>query len=220
MDALDRMTRSPLDLDEQLRLIALAQDGNRDAEDALIRSYCGLIRHTLQKAVRGFDRDRYEEYVQVAMIAALNAIRRFDVARGNRPSTMIVKYIRIAVLRFRISDGVVRVPESAFKKASTRPQAIKAREGLSAIDFDIPVAECVEHELPGPKELSELRKALDTLLPRSKFVICRRFIDGRTLDQVGAEIGVTRERVRQIETVALQKVRAELKRRALPSNPR
>ena len=36
-----------------------------------------------------------------------------------------------------------------------------------------------------------------------------------TLDQVGAALGVTRERARQIETRALMKCRAEIERRGL-----
>ena len=52
---------------------------------------------------------------------------------------------------------------------------------------------------------------LDTLTPRERRVLQLRFglIDGhqRTLEEVGKRIGVTRERIRQIETRALHKLR-------------
>ncbi len=56
-----------------------------------------------------------------------------------------------------------------------------------------------------------LGEVLDTLTEREKKVIIMRFglIDGkqRTLEEVGAEFNVTRERIRQIETKALRKLR-------------
>ena len=57
----------------------------------------------------------------------------------------------------------------------------------------------------------QIRKALDTLTPREKRVLELRYgLDGgrpRTLEEVGAEFHVTRERIRQIEAKALRKLR-------------
>ncbi|MCD8087425.1 MAG: RNA polymerase sigma factor RpoD [Oscillospiraceae bacterium] len=57
----------------------------------------------------------------------------------------------------------------------------------------------------------QLMSVLDTLTPREKKVLELRFgiIDGRTrtLEEVGKEFNVTRERIRQIEAKALRKLR-------------
>ena len=57
----------------------------------------------------------------------------------------------------------------------------------------------------------QLMEVLDTLTPREKKVLERRFgiVDGRTrtLEEVGKEFNVTRERIRQIEAKALRKLR-------------
>ena len=59
----------------------------------------------------------------------------------------------------------------------------------------------------------ELATALARLNPRMRLVISRRFgLDGQapqTLEQVGSELGVTRERVRQLETRALRELRSQ-----------
>jgi RNA polymerase primary sigma factor len=59
----------------------------------------------------------------------------------------------------------------------------------------------------------ELADALTRLNPRMRLVITRRFgLDGqapRTLEQVGSELGITRERVRQLESRALRELRAQ-----------
>lgn len=58
---------------------------------------------------------------------------------------------------------------------------------------------------------TELHKILDTLSSREQMVINERFglIDGRekTLEEVGRMVGVTRERIRQIEFKALKKIK-------------
>ena len=58
----------------------------------------------------------------------------------------------------------------------------------------------------------ELAKALAQLNPRMRLVILRRFgLDGdppQTLEQVGSELGITRERVRQLESRALRELRS------------
>jgi len=60
---------------------------------------------------------------------------------------------------------------------------------------------------------TELAKALSALNPRMRLIISRRFgLDGQspqTLEQVGSELGITRERVRQLETRALRELRSQ-----------
>lgn len=76
----------------------------------------------------------------------------------------------------------------------------------------------LKSEEPMPEEIVErdflkktLKEALSTLTPRERTVIYKRFgfEDGseKTLEDVGKDLGVTRERVRQIEAKALRKLR-------------
>jgi RNA polymerase primary sigma factor len=59
---------------------------------------------------------------------------------------------------------------------------------------------------------AELKRALLRLSPRARSVLMRRFgLDGsppQTLEQVGESLGITRERVRQLEARALRELRA------------
>jgi RNA polymerase primary sigma factor len=64
-----------------------------------------------------------------------------------------------------------------------------------------------------------MRDILEQLTDRERKVLTMRFglEDGqaRTLEEVGAEFGVTRERIRQIEAKALRKLRHPLRSRKL-----
>ncbi len=65
----------------------------------------------------------------------------------------------------------------------------------------------------------QLFDVLDTLTDRERKVLCLRFglEDGRarTLEEVGREFKVTRERIRQIEAKALRKLRHPSRSRKL-----
>jgi RNA polymerase primary sigma factor len=66
-------------------------------------------------------------------------------------------------------------------------------------------------------ELPELLAILD---PRERTIIFQRYgLDGarpRTLEEVGKKLGVTRERIRQVQNIALMKLRRALSRKETP----
>jgi RNA polymerase primary sigma factor len=72
-------------------------------------------------------------------------------------------------------------------------------------------SESPEGETANHARTAELGRALDELEPRMRHVVTRRFgLDGespQTLEELGSELGITRERVRQIETRALRQLR-------------
>ena len=56
------------------------------------------------------------------------------------------------------------------------------------------------------------QQLLDLLDDREKEIIYDRMVNGKTLQQIGDKFGLTRERIRQIEAYALQKMRRAVHR--------
>lgn len=97
---------------------------------------------------------------------------------------------------------------------------VDAEQGLSVgdqlADDDTPSPELVLHN----SEIEDwIRQWLDELSDRQRRVIVRRYgLNGTevaTLEQLARELGVTRERVRQIQAEALDRLRARLRVRGL-----
>ncbi|HSD66451.1 MAG TPA: RNA polymerase sigma factor RpoD/SigA [Vicinamibacteria bacterium] len=69
------------------------------------------------------------------------------------------------------------------------------------------------------RQRADLREILEALPPTERSIIAQRFgLDGQaplTLEAIGQRLGVTRERVRQIEAAALRKLRARLEARGI-----
>ena len=88
-------------------------------------------------------------------------------------------------------------------------------------DAHYPLAETIEDSaIPAFSDIAsqhllgeELHRALASLTPRERSVITLRYGIGdgwsRTLLEVGKELGISRERVRQLEVVALKKMRSK-----------
>ncbi len=83
-----------------------------------------------------------------------------------------------------------------------------------------------DQEAPSPFEVASgldtrerTEAVLQTLTPREAEILRQRcgMVDGheRTLEEVGRTFGLTRERIRQVEATALQKLRSPARRRAL-----
>lgn len=108
----------------------------------------------------------------------------------NSISLVMKTYNPIASLEFPIGDG-----DSVFEDFIPDTGVLNPEEAA----IQVLLRQDVERELR------------EFLLPREEQILCLRFglADGRkrTLEEVGREIGVTRERIRQIEKEALEKLR-------------
>jgi RNA polymerase nonessential primary-like sigma factor len=88
--------------------------------------------------------------------------------------------------------------------------------GDQIADVDAPSPELVLHN----SEIENwIRQWLDELSDRQRLVIERRYglngVEVATLEQLARELGVTRERVRQIQSEALEKLRSRLRVRGM-----
>ena len=138
-------------------------------------------------------------------------------------STYASAWLQRAMLRsVRSLSRTVRLPESA-RNARSDSVPIDEPFGearLSLTDMLIaPDAIAPDDEAAREQIRARAREMLDQLKPQEAFVVRRRFgIDhdaALTLQEIGEELGITRERVRQIEKAALDK----LKRRMRPLEP-
>ncbi|MGZ4482212.1 MAG: sigma-70 family RNA polymerase sigma factor [Gaiellales bacterium] len=88
-----------------------------------------------------------------------------------------------------------------------------ARDGALPLSETIPDPQmnALDEQIAGRERLALLRQALSHLPARSRTVLERRFglngHDEQSLESIGRELGLTRERVRQIELAALDTLR-------------
>lgn len=201
-----------------LTLLDLIQEGNM-----------GLI-----KAVDKYDVSKGFKFSTYATYWIKQAISRavMDQARNIRIPVHIIELmsnIKKVERDFQQAHG--REPKEAEVAAILGIEVKKVKEAYTWMkdttsldimvgdDEDTTVGSFIEDEsvVPAFAAIEEndrttaIRNILDTLNDREKMVIVRRFGIGldraETLDEIGKELGLSRERIRQIEAAALRKLR-------------
>lgn len=169
-----------------------------------------------------------EDLIQEGRIGLINALNHFDLDRGLRFSTLAMWYVRAALQDFVLRNYcIVRGPTSASAK-------LKFFSGQRAThaSLDIPIgnedgatwADILEDDGALPDEIAanivdgerhgrKVKKALSLLPERSRIIIERRILSDEpdTLEALGTEFGISKERIRQIEAVALEVLRKALR---------
>lgn len=140
----------------------------------------------------------FEELVSDGNVALMRAVEKFNFALGNRFST----YATYAIQRhfFRMSH----------KGRQMRTRFVASDEALKDR-----AAGVEEHDYCSPGQIATLKdlftQFLENLEPREKQILVARFgFDGkppRTFRELGSEMGVCKERIRQIQTRAMEKIR-------------
>lgn len=158
----------------------------------------------------------WDDAVAAATLGLVEAARRFDPSRGTRFTTFAVWYCRSRVQDAATTGGVVSVPRidrgatrreetaacAARATARHRPLAADWEESMPHADASaVRDAEAAAH---AAARVGPLLRRLDA---RSREVVLAR-LSGETLADVGRRLGVTRERVRQIQARAMRRMRA------------
>lgn len=111
-------------MDETMRLIQAAHEGDKEARDTLVTSNMGLVWSVARRfAGRGYE---LEDLFQIGSIGLLKAVDKFDLGFEVKFSTYAVPMIMGEIKRFLRDDGMIKVSrtlkETAAKAGHVREQ--------------------------------------------------------------------------------------------------
>jgi RNA polymerase primary sigma factor len=161
----------------------------------------------------------FADLVHEGLIGARVAASRFDPYRGFRFSTYASSWINRSIYRsVETSDRIIRVPSHVHQQA--RSQGFTLGDFLDRNGFGHVVSNKAPIQLSDcdPAEVAieslmmrDVRLALERIQNPDRFVLERRFgfVGGSvwTLESIGRELGLTRERIRQLESRGLKQLR-------------
>ncbi len=216
---------------EEQALVRRMRRGDKAARAEFIRRNLRLV---YVVAKRSRSRLPFEDRYSAGCIGLIKAVDKFDPERGNRFCTMATWWIR-AEIQHETSDTerLVRIPANVYEGTRVmRSAGIDARY-QHATSMDAPVYgmheagatlhDVLATDVPPPdagvyetERKVQAHRFLSGLDPRERRILRRRFGFGdgapQTLQEIGEDIGLTRERVRQIEAEALDRLRRQARR--------
>ncbi len=175
----------------------------------LVADNLRLVHWHVARRMRGFPQELQDEAADSCMLGLVRAAQLYDrrkkAARTGKPcrfGTYAMHWIKSFFQRW--VDGCTRERRLGIIQ-------------MSAIGKDVPDGrpdwEPADHratEEPGAETREELFRLLRCLPQRQALVLRLRYLERMTLAEVGERLGITRERVRQLE----QRAKARLRREA------
>lgn len=228
--------REPMMTQEEEASAFLSWHQKRDhrALERIVRSHARIAWSIAGRYTR--NDANVEDLAQEGMLGIMRAADKYDPSRGIRFATYCRWWIRtfIATAAAQV-ETVVDMPARTFSDArmgrlpeGDQQKALAAASGGLSLDAplgdgDLSAKDLLPCPEPDPEEgvgrigaqelwTDSLRRAMRGLKPREIDVLIRRRLseNPETLEQVAVDLGVTRERIRQIEVAALGKLRKAL----------
>jgi RNA polymerase primary sigma factor len=176
------------------------------------------IRQAIQRALANQARlIRLPVHVEAQLGKYRRTRERLTQERGQPPELAeVAAELGLTVKDLEALEEASKMPLSLETPVGTEGEGIQLKDVVP--DRDEPGAATVANLL---RRQENLRELLDDLPPKEREIILDRFGLGggreapMTLESIGQRMGVTRERVRQIEASALQKLRRRLEARGI-----
>lgn len=139
------------------------------------------------------------------------ASQRGEVLDQHQLRQMVAADIGVPVADVEMMEG--RLSGSDYSLNATQSSDEDGREWIDALEDDGVQAEAlVETAHDGARLRGWLVKAMQGLNARERYIVAERKLkdEARTLESLGAELGLSKERVRQLEAAAFGKMRRSL----------
>ncbi len=148
----------------------------------------------------------YDDLLNHARLALWRAHQTFDPGAGTNFQTYLWACITHAFNA--LHKGV------STKGRRDRIKSFSLESEMEDSHFQLPSSSrTAEACMMDVEESVAVRDAIQALDPRDRHVLISRLYEDRTLIDIGAEMGVCRERIRQIEKKALTQIEFSLRRR-------
>lgn len=137
-----------------------------------------------------------------------------EILDAHQLRQMVASQIGVPIADVEMMEG--RLSGSDFSLNATQSVGEEGREWIEALEDDGPQAAEQVEEVHDRAALHDwLGEAMESLSSRERFIVAERKLrdDPRTLESLGEELGLSKERVRQLESAAFTKMRRWLQTR-------
>jgi RNA polymerase sigma factor (sigma-70 family) len=186
-----------------IQLIELHRAGNRRAADVLVQRYDRIVWYWARRYMNRLDLAHLEDATQYARMRLFRAMETFDP--GKEGAASFATFATVVIQR------AILMHIKLLKDRSQREVSIDVLQRWDDDeDYDenhvllTDLRPLADQVLDQGMCRGRIEEALEKIDPRLAMVLQERFVAGRTLDEIGRDMCITKERVRQLEVKALK----------------
>lgn len=139
------------------------------------------------------------------------AQQRGETLDGHQLRELVAQEIGVSMRDVEMMKG--RMSGGDFSLNALQTSGEDGREWMDTLEDDSPqAAETVERNHDLDQVRNWLNEAMQALSDRERYIVAQRKLveEPRTLESIGEELGLSKERIRQVESAALTKLRKRL----------
>lgn len=201
---------SPLSKEEEYSLWEQYKNNNdMSARDKIVKSNLKFVASVAQPYIgMGLS---YSDLIAEGNIGLMKAMSKFDYKKDFKTISYAVWWIRQTILEALNKRNIINGDEITNSE-NIDDESEHVEKYVDNFDFE---------NMKQIDEASIVRDLIETLPEREKKVISDYFGLGKknemTLEEIGKEMGLTKERIRQIKETALKKLRTEALKNSITS---
>lgn len=192
---------------EELNALAVRAKTCRDARDRVVEAVWPMVIQLAKRNER--DSVSFEDLAQQGSLTIIRAVSRFKPSRGSFVTLLWWALVREFHDYIQRTAGAITRPRVTTER--TKELAVRASRPFhidAVIDdhWKAFTAEDPEYDDLSVIRVNRIRAFVETLSDRERYIFLQR--QTRTLNDLSAELGITKERVRQIQMAVTRKTRA------------
>lgn len=200
----------PLSQEEESECFKKMKQGDKQAEEKLIKHNLRLVAHIVKKY--NFAKIEQDELISVGSIGLMKAIKSYDIEKGNSFSTYASRCIQNEILM------MVRSQRKFINEVSLEDKVKTDKDGNEVSLIDV-LEDASEHVQDKAEIQIIYQKIIDiintSLNEREKEIIFLRYGIGggvpKTQNEVAKELNISRSYISRIEKKALNQIRDQAK---------
>ena len=204
----------------QIWISDFLQEGSRALGNAIRKfdytrgvPFYSYAQRSIQNRLRNYFRDHIRSGAlgirpNDDMIKIQEVIQNWKDRQGEEPSELILcEMTKLSPERIKKLLPMVR----QWQRMPGTPLSLDAALGDNKSSLHDLLADHQHVDSAAEVERNEVWEAVARLPERLQIILKRRYVEGYTLDEVGAEFGLTRARIKQLQDDGLQRMRAYMR---------
>lgn len=201
---------------------------SKEDRDKIVQQWLGLPGYTINRKLgwlrKHIHRYGFDDANNVGVLTLIRAAELWDPSRGIKFNTYAINAIYHKIRDVVTDSGtVIHIPHDVFGRARRgetldkkfKIAACRAKKVVQLEEGAMLLPAPVDQQATSQESSPLLAEALAALGSRERLVIQLRYYQKLTLRQIGTQLNISHERVRQIRDKALERLRETLDKQGL-----